>query len=187
MRATTVCVWMSVMALAGNAAAQTPAAGAKAPAKASVSATLKQNWDSMKVNIRESATMMDEANYAFKPVDTVRTYGQILAHVAGASYVFCASAKGEKSPFEEDHFEKIATGKAAIVKAVNDGIAYCDAAYDALTDATGAESVELPFGMGQGSRSFPLVINYGHYAEHYGNLVTYLRIKGLVPPSSRQR
>jgi len=130
---------------------------------------------------------MDEANYAFKPVDSVRTFGQILAHVAGASYVFCAAAKGEKSPFSEDHFEKSATGKAAIVKAVDDSIAYCDTAYAALTDATGAESVTLPFGMGTGPRSSPLIMNFGHLQEHYGNLVTYFRIKGMVPPSSSRR
>ncbi len=180
MRATTAFVWASVMAIAVTATAQTPAT-------ASASAALKQGWNSAKVNIRESATMMDEANYTFKPVDTVRTYGQILAHVAGAGYVFCSAAKGEKSPYEEDHFEKNATGKAAIVKAVNDAIAYCDSAYEAMTDVKAAETIDLPFGMGKGSRSFPLTINYGHFMEHYGNIVTYLRIKGMVPPSSRSR
>ncbi len=185
MGAKTVLAWLSVMAMAGGAAAQTP--GAARTAAPSVSAALKQNWDSMKGNLRESATMMDEANYAFKPVETVRTYGQILAHVAGASYAFCAPVKGEAAPFSEDHFEKTATGKDAIVKALTEAIAYCDSAYDTLTDARGSEVVDLPFDMGKGPRSFLLIINYGHFAEHYGNLVTYLRIKGMVPPSSRQR
>jgi len=165
----------------------TAGAAAQKPASGSVSSAVKQNWDSVKRNVKESAAQMDEANYAFKPVDSVRTFGQILAHVAGASYVFCAAAKGEKSPFSEDHFEKSATGKAAIVKAVDDSIAYCDTAYAALTDATGAESVTLPFGMGTGPRSSPLIMNFGHLQEHYGNLVTYFRIKGMVPPSSSRR
>ena len=177
MRVATCLVCACVIAMSAGAAAQKPATG-------SVSAALRQNWDGAKLNLRESATQMDEANYAFKPVDSVRTFGQILAHVAGASYVFCASARGEKSPFDEDHFEKTAVGKAAIVKAVNDAIAYCDAAYTALTDAKGSESVTLPFGMGTGPRSSPLIMNYGHVQEHYGNLVTYFRIKGMVPPSS---
>ena len=72
---------------------------------------------------------MPEAGYAFKPVETVRTFGQILAHIAGANYVFCAPAKGEKSPHAEDEFEKSATTKADIVKALNESLAYCDAAY----------------------------------------------------------
>jgi len=165
----------------------TAGAAAQKPASGSVSSAVKQNWDSVKRNVKESAAQMDEANYAFKPVDSVRTFGQILAHVAGASYVFCAAAKGEKSPFSEEHFEKSATGKAAIVKAVDDSIAYCDTAYAALTDATGAESVTLPFGMGTGPRSSPLIMNFGHLQEHYGNLVTYFRIKGMVPPSSSRR
>jgi len=165
----------------------TAGAAAQKPASGSVSGAVKQNWDSVKRNVKESAAQMDEANYAFKPVDSVRTFGQILAHVAGASYVFCAAAKREKSPFSEEHFEKSATGKAAIVKAVDDSIAYCDTAYAALTDATGAESVTLPFGMGTGPRSSPLIMNFGHLQEHYGNLVTYFRIKGMVPPSSSRR
>lgn len=180
MRATSLFVCTCVIAATAGAAAQKPDTG-------SVSSAVKQNWDNVKRHIKESAAQMDEANYAFKPVDSVRTFGQILAHVAGASYVFCAAAKGEKSPFSEDHFEKSATGKAAIVKAVDDSIAYCDTAYAALTDATGAEPVTLPFGMGTGPRSSPLIMNFGHLQEHYGNLVTYFRIKGMVPPSSRSR
>lgn len=180
MRATPLFVCTCVIAMTAGAAAQKPASG-------SVSSAVKQNWDSVKRNIKESAAQMDEASYAFKPVDSVRTFGQILAHVAGASYVICAAAKGEKSPFSEDHFEKSATGKAAIVKAVDDSIAYCDTAYAALTDATGAESVALPFGMGTGPRSSPLIMNFGHLQEHYGNLVTYFRIKGMVPPSTSRR
>lgn len=180
MRATSIFVCTCLIAMTAGAAAQKPGSG-------SVSGAVKQNWDGAKRNIKESAAQMEEANYAFKPVDSVRTFGQILAHVAGASYVFCAAAKGEKSPFGEEHFEKSATGKAAIVKAVDDSIAYCDTAYAALTDATGAESVTLPFGMGMGPRSSPLIMNFGHLQEHYGNLVTYFRMKGMVPPSSRSR
>lgn len=171
---------------AGASAPKPAAAGAakKAASAGSMSAALKQNWEGAKLNIKESATLMDEANYAFKPVDSVRSFGQILAHVAGASYVFCAAAKGEKSPFAEDEFEKTATTKATITKAVDDSIAYCDPVYDGLTDAKGSEAITMPFGMGQGVRSTALIINYGHLMEHYGNLATYFRIKGMVPPST---
>ncbi len=129
---------------------------------------------------------MPEADYAFKPTEQVRTFGQILAHVAGANYVFCSAAKAEKSPFTEDHFEKSATTKAAIVKALSDSIAYCDTAYTGLTDAKAAETIAMPFGMGNAPRASALIGNTGHLQEHYGNLVTYFRIKGMVPPSSRR-
>jgi uncharacterized damage-inducible protein DinB len=152
----------------------------------SISAAVKQAWAGAKRNIAESAEQMPEADYAFKPVDSVRTFGQILAHVAGANYVFCAAAMGEKPPHAEDEFEKSAKTKAEITKAVNESIAYCDAKYNALTDASAAKVVDLPFGMGKGAAVFPLIANTGHNAEHYGNLVTYFRIKGMVPPSSKR-
>jgi len=158
-----------------------------AEAQNPVSDAIRSSWSGVKRNISESAEQMPEANYAFKPVDTVRSFGEILAHVAGANYVFCASAKGEKSPFAEDYFEKNAKTKAAIVKAVADSHAYCDGAYAAVTDATAGQMVNNPFGSGQGPRAAQLIANAGHDNEHYGNLVTYFRIKGMVPPSSKRQ
>ena len=160
---------------------------AQQPAGANpVSAAVRTGWDGAKKNLTQAAEALQESDYGFRPVSTVRTYGQILAHVAGANYVFCAAAKGEKSPFEEEAFEKSATTRAQIMKAVADSIAYCDAAYTALDDKRMAETVDLPFGMGKGARVRPLLLNTGHNQEHYGNLVTYMRVKGIVPPSSRQ-
>lgn len=150
-----------------------------------ISRAIQQQWAAAKGNVIASADQMPEADYGFKPVATVRSFGGILAHVAGANYVFCAPALGEKSPFEEDHFEKTATTKAAIAKAVRDSAAYCDKAYGALTDQTAAQMIAMPFGDAQGARADALMGNTGHVQEHYGNLVTYFRVKGMVPPSSR--
>ena len=157
------------------------------PAANPVSDAIRQTWTGAKTNIKESAELMAEADYGFRPVDSVRTFGQILAHVAGANYVFCAAAKGEKAPHAEDEFEKSATTKAAIVKALDDSLAYCDGVYTGLTDASAGQVFTMPFGMGDHARSFALISNTGHLAEHYGNLVTYFRIKGIVPPSSRRQ
>jgi uncharacterized damage-inducible protein DinB len=151
-----------------------------------ISQAMKKAWDGAKGNVQASADQMPEADYAFKPVEQVRTFGQILAHVAGANYVFCSAARADKSPFTEEHFEKSATTKAAIVKALNDSIAYCDVAYTGLTDTKAAESITMPFGMGSAPRASALMANTGHVQEHYGNLVTYFRVKGIVPPSSRR-
>src|SRR5688500_8334896 len=75
---------------------------AQAPANASsVAAGVRTAWDGAKRNLTRSAEQMPESDYNFRPVDTVRTFGQILAHVAGANYVFCSAAKGEKSPHAE--------------------------------------------------------------------------------------
>ncbi len=161
-------------------------AWAQTPASANpVAASIRTAWDGGKRNLTRSSELMPEADYSFRPVDSVRTFGQILAHVAGANYVFCSAAKGEKSPHAEAAFEKTATTRAQIIKVLNDSIAYCDAAYAALDDRRAGETVDLPFGMGKGARALPLMLNSGHLQEHYGNLVTYFRIKGMVPPSSQ--
>ena len=170
-----ICALFTVSASAQSASAANP-----------ISSGVRTAWDGAKRNLTRSAEQMQEADYAFRPVNTVRTFGQILAHVAGANYVFCSAAKGEKPPHAEDAFEKSATTRAQIIKALADSMMYCDGAIAALDDKRAAETVELPFGMGKGARVLPLMLNTGHLQEHYGNLVTYFRIKGMVPPSSRR-
>ena len=75
----------------------------------------------------------------------------------------------------------------AIVKATTDAIAYCDGAFTALTDATAGQMVAAPFGSNQIPRTAALIGQIGHDNEHYGNLVTYFRMKGMVPPSSKRQ
>jgi hypothetical protein len=172
-------VLLSASPLAGQSA---PPAGLQNP----VSEAIRAAWDGAKRNLKDSAEQMPEAEYAFRPTEQVRTFGQILAHVAGANYVFCAPARGEKTPFEEDHFETTAKTKADIVKALNDSIAYCDQTFAALTDRTAGETIAMPFSMGKAARASALIGNTVHLQEHYGNLVTYFRIRNMVPPSSRR-
>lgn len=149
-----------------------------------VSDSIRELWEGAKRNLLGAAKAMPDDKYGFRPVATVRTYGEILAHVAGANFVFCSAARGEKSPHAEDAFEKAAQTRAQIVKALEDSIAYCDAAYKGLTDRGASETIVAPFGGGKSPRASALMGNTGHLQEHYGNLVTYLRINGLVPPSS---
>jgi uncharacterized damage-inducible protein DinB len=153
-----------------------------------VSESLRRQWASVSKNITQSAEMMPESGYGFKPVDTVRTFGQVVAHVAGANYLLCSAAKGEKKPpYAEDEFEKTLTAKADIVRALTASLVYCDGQFTALDDKSGTELVDLPFGMPKTARAGALMMNIGHMNEHYGNLVTYFRIKGMVPPSSQTR
>jgi hypothetical protein len=171
----------AALSIAPIAAGQQPA-----PSANPISQAIRDSWESAKRNLKESAEQMPEADYNFRPTDSVRTFGQIIAHVAGASYVYCSAARGEKTPHEEGDFEKTATTKADIIKALNESNAYCDAAFTALTDRGAAEVVAMPFGGKDAGRVSPLIRNIGHLNEHYGNLVTYFRIKGMVPPSSRR-
>ena len=161
---------------AGLLPAQEPQGGA-------LSKDVKGMYTAIKNNILKAADRMPEENYSFKPVDSVRTYGQILAHVADAQYLFCATDQGAQRPGES--VEKTKTSKADITAALKEAFAYCDKSYDALTDAKLAEPVTF-FGQ-QRSRLGLLATNVSHDNEHYGNMVTYLRIKGLTPPTSDPR
>src|SRR5690606_11222769 len=117
--------------------------------------------------------------YAYQPTEDVRTAGQMLAHIADAQYFFCSTAAGTVSP-NEVNVEETATTKAEIVPALKDAFAYCDGVYASMTDAQGAEARSM-FGNDMAA-SGVLAFNTAHNYEHYGNLVTYMRLNGIVPP-----
>lgn len=136
-------------------------------------------YDQAKGWIVASAEKMPEEHFSFQPTAEVRTFGQILGHIANASYMFCATALGEQ-PGQRPDAEDLTT-KAELVSALNQAFAYCDRAY-AITEAQAMEPATM-FGR-EHTKLFVLEFNMGHDFEHYGNLVTYMRIKGIVPPSS---
>ena len=146
------------------------------------SAFNKRAFGQMKTWVVASAEKMPEENYSFKPTDSVRSFGQLVGHVADAQYLFCSIALGEKNPGLK--IEQTKTSKADLVAALKDAFAYCDKAYDSMTDAAAAQTVKL-FGS-ELPKPVVLTVNDMHDAEHYGNLVTYLRLKNIVPPSSEQ-
>ncbi len=154
---------------------------AQAPANP-LSADLKAAWNQIKGNIAKSAEKLPEDQYSFKPSPDVRSYGQLIGHIADANYMICGAAKGEQKAIG---IEKSKTSKADLIAGLADSAAYCDGAYDALTDASAAEMVKM-FGRDR-TRMGALQMNVAHDNEHYGNLVTYMRMKGLVPPSSERR
>ena len=142
----------------------------------------KRGYERTKGILLRSAEKMPEENYTFKPVDSVRTYGQIIGHLADAQYLFCSTASGEKNP--DLKIEKTKTSKADLVAALKEGFAYCDKVYDEMTDAAATQTAKF---FGNDVPKFAVLsINIGHNMEHYGNLVTYMRIKGIVPPTSEQ-
>jgi uncharacterized damage-inducible protein DinB len=136
----------------------------------------------LKTILVSSAEKMPEENYNFKPTEAVRSYGQIVGHVADAQYNFCSLALGENNPGLK--IEQTKTTKADLVAALKDAVAYCDKAYDGMTDASGAQMVKL-FGADMPKLGV-LNINNMHDMEHYGNLVTYMRLKNIVPPTTEQ-
>jgi uncharacterized damage-inducible protein DinB len=156
--------------------AQTPAAP-----DSGYTATLRNSWNTVKRYVVSSAEKMPDAGYAFKPTPEVRSFGELIGHLANEHYLLCSPLKGEKNPMAEVDFEKKTT-KTELVKAINDSIAYCDAAYAAVKDepktvtAFSETRKDTPFRV--------MLLNVTHDNEHYGNMITYLRMKGIVPPSS---
>jgi uncharacterized damage-inducible protein DinB len=147
-----------------------------------LSAGEKGLYNYLKTDLVKAAEKMPEENYGFKPTPEVRSFGQIVGHVADAQFMFCSTVLGDGMKPQE--IEKSKTSKADLVKALNDAFAYCDKAYDGMTDAHATEMVKF-FGRDMAKLTV-LSINNAHDDEHYGNLVTYMRIKGLVPPSSER-
>ena len=144
--------------------------------------SLKGLNDITTTNIKATAETLDEALFSFQPTEEVRSMGQILAHIAGAQYTFCSVAAGEDNP-NSTNFEQVATTKAQINAALDAGFEYCAEVYARTTDAASAEMVSF-FGTPM-AKAAVLAFNSAHNYEHYGNLVTYMRINGIVPPSSR--
>ena len=130
-----------------------------------------------------AAEKMPEQNYSFKPTPEVRSFGQLVGHIADAQYSFCSTAAGEPNPMKA--IEKTKTSKADLVTALKDAVAYCNKVYAGMTDAQGSQTVKM---MNYDvARLTVLSVNTAHTDEHYGNMVTYLRLKGIVPPSSEKR
>jgi uncharacterized damage-inducible protein DinB len=140
----------------------------------------KTIYGGVKTILLRSAEKVPEENYNFKPTDAVRSFGQILGHVADAQYMFCSIVLGEKNPAPK--IERTKSSKADLIAALKDAFAYCDKAYDGMTDASATEMVQL-FG-GDTPKLGVLTVNNIHSVEHYGNLVTYMRLKNIVPPTS---
>lgn len=175
-------VWTGVAVLAGAGLARVHAPEAAAAANP-VTSTLRGFYDGVRQNVIESAEMLPEQDYGFKPTASVRTFGEIVAHLADDNYLHCSIARGEPSP-DRSAIAKM-TSKEGLTKALKASFDYCTATFDAMNDGKLVE--EVPAGSGRSTRIRYLVLLVTHNTEHYGNFVTYLRMKGLVPPSTARQ
>jgi hypothetical protein len=144
-----------------------------------LSEEVKAAYQPLKLNILNAAEKMPDSEYGFRPTMEVRTFGQLIAHVAEAQMAICGVAKG-LPPKRGDAAPK--TAKAELIAALKASNEFCDGAYNAMTDQDGAEIVKTPFG--PKPKLGVLTFNSEHDAESYGTIAVYLRLKGIVPPSS---
>ena len=136
-----------------------------------ISQAIRDEWNGVKSNLQRSATAMPEAKFGFKPVNIVRTYGQILAHVAGANYIFCSAARGEKSPLRRKTRSRRRPPRGRRSQGRRGFDQVCDAAYTALDNRRGGRDDRWRLQVGKTARAAALMGNSGHVQEHYGNLV----------------
>jgi uncharacterized damage-inducible protein DinB len=172
------------------ARAQTTDGGFDQALSPSLASVAKAMYATIRRNLAEAAEAMPAEDYSFKPTPQVRSFGQLVGHVAAGNFLFCSQAQGAafaSTPAAATNFERIAD-KAALVKGLNDALAYCDGVYNATTDQTFGQAVHLA-ALGSmkatdTTRGAVLIFNTTHDNEHYGNIVVYLRLKGHVPPST---
>jgi uncharacterized damage-inducible protein DinB len=163
-------------------AAGVAAQGMQTTSKSALIATSQAIYGIAKGDILKSADKIPDNLWSFKPTPEVRTVAQLFAHVADGQYEFCSAADGK--PVDKG-IEKAATTKAEITAALKDAFAYCDGVFAKMTDASAVEM--MPFFGLKATRIGLMDFNTAHTMEHYGNLVTYMRLKGIVPPSSESQ
>src|ERR1700723_3270288 len=174
-----LCFALIALMAAVAAPAQEPSPAAANP----ITASEKGFYQVVSGEVIAAAQKMPEENYSFKPTPEVRSFGQLVGHVADAQYGLCSTAIGEANPMKA--IEKTKTSKADLVAALKDGVAYCNKAFDSMTDAKGSQMVKF-FNFHLAKLTL-FSINTAHTDEHYGNMVTYLRLKGIVPQTSENQ
>lgn len=179
----------AVLARQGSPSKAAPAAGTQAAASP-ITDSVKGYYNNIRTWITKSTDVMAEKDYGWHPTTMpasdkaeIRTFGGLIGHIAQENFTFCAAAAGATQPAGTDTIDK-KTAKADLQKALADSFAYCDKMWAGTNDKNAATPTTLPFGLGNSTRLGTLVFNTTHDSEHYGNIVTYLRAKGLVPPSS---
>lgn len=138
---------------------------------------MKAAYTSIKDNLTKAAEKIPESDYSFKASPDVRTIGELLEHIASAHVFYCGRVTGNSKPLDFGSHKK-----ADVVKGLNESFAICDAAWDALSESNANEMS----GQGRGAltKYGALLRGLIHDNEEYGYLSVYLRVKGIVPPSS---
>jgi uncharacterized damage-inducible protein DinB len=128
-----------------------------------------------------AAEKVPEDLYAFKPAPGVRSFAEMVGHIVDAHYLLCRAAHENVFEIKREYEQKPGT-KADLIAALKKSIAYCEQAFDGTTDANGTTPIKA--GGSTMQKLMVLNLNVSHTWEHYGNLVTYMRLKGIVPPTS---
>ena len=165
-----------------------PMQEAAAPTRVGLTAALQGSYAGLKGMVTAEAAKMPEADYGSKPsaMAEVRTFSQVIAHIAEGQFDTCARVKGVPNPMQGRQLEQDLKTKADITKALADSFAFCDGAFAGTTDENALQPVRMQFGprVVELPRASVLYGLLAHTSEMYGIGTVYLRAKGLVPPAS---
>jgi uncharacterized damage-inducible protein DinB len=145
---------------------------------------LRARYTEGRLNLMEQAEKMPEDAYAFRRAPSVRTFAQVIAHAADTQMYVCANLRGGRNPAADRNLERELRSKTEVVRALADSFALCDEVFAATTDGNAVQfvrqgGVEMP-------RASALYFLVAHNAEMYGVGTVYLRLNGLVPPSTER-
>jgi len=181
--------WLVVLfatSMSLSASAQTTDGGYDKALSPSLANVAKSMHAMIRRNLADAAEGMSEADFAFRPTAAVRTFGQLVGHIANSNFFFCSQAASEQPPTTTNY--EAVVERVRLLAGLTASLAYCDTVYGATTDA----NFNRPVSMGSGSgmpptdtvRGAVLTFNVAHNNEHYGNVVVYMRLRGKVPPST---
>ncbi|MGE5244289.1 MAG: DinB family protein [Betaproteobacteria bacterium] len=145
-------------------------------------ADLLKDWTAMKDRMVKISDAMPEEKFSFKPTPAQRSYGEQILHVAGANVMMMKMLGGKAAA---PAINEKATSKADILKAIADSYDYGTAVLNEQTDQSLLEAVPGPRFLGPSTRARLVWFTLGHAWDEYGNMTTYLRLNGIVPPASR--
>ncbi len=184
-------ILLFALGTAATMAAKTPQA--KADQKATFATVLDHSLSGVEHEFVPAAEAMPDDKFNFAPTQGefqgVRTFAQQIKHVAAVNYIFGATILGEKPPMElggENGPDNI-TSKADVVKFLNDSFAYLHKAMSSLNESNILGEIKSPFGPNKTTRLAIATMAIGHPFDHYGQMVEYLRMNGIIPPASRKK
>jgi hypothetical protein len=155
------------------------------PQTYTLAATLVRTYQNLQRNLTEAAEKMPEADYAFKPTAEVRPFGQLIAHVALSQFGTCGALKGDPAPPHKEDKEEATRTKAELIALLKGSTEYCNPVLTTLKDDD--LTVLGKSGGNQIAKGLALTGTNTHGNEMYGTIAVYLRLKGIVPPTTERQ
>lgn len=144
-----------------------------------LSTSVRHSYDNDKRNLLDAAQKVPEADYSFKPTPDIRTFAEVLNHIASSQMHTCSTILGSSMRYSSPAAN---ASKDNVVAALKASFEECDRAYGSITDTTGMQTVSTY--RGQVPKLAALMMNNEHDSEEYGVLTVYMRLKDIVPPST---